>query len=357
MHMPSWSTLRSVAAPLAFGGSREQRHAYFAELHRVGLLTQILGIGAFGLAWLLVPIGYQPELQPAALAMAGMLASLVVRARCTTLFMLTASSAVAVLSLTFGLRTLTDGIGHSAFWVLPVGVFMTLAIAPIFNGALVYLAAVAGIWWIVGHDLFPLNAGQADETWASLMIAVSLVFGLALNLSFSLLRLRSYRSRQELMRLAYQDALTGLNNRRKFTDAAQQLHARPGRGPLFFMMIDIDNFKSINDRLGHDVGDAVLVRTAAVLAARATENGEHLCGRLGGEEFAVVYAGERDAACVFAGELVDAVYQAFQPAHLVSVSIGIAAMEPGTDLTHSYRLADEALYLAKNQGKNRYVIV
>lgn len=353
MRVPDLSSLRRVAVPLAFGGNSEQQHTYFAELHRVGMVTQVLGIIAFSLTWLLMPPAYHPNLTHAVLALLGMLISLVVRYRCTTLPVLTITGACAVLALTFGLRTMADAVHHASFWVLPVGVFMTLAIASIFNGGLSYLAVVAGVWWNVGHGLYPVNAGLPDQSWAPLMIAVSVLFGLALNVSFSLLRLRNYHSKVELTRLAFQDSLTGLNNRRMFTQRAQQMHGATHGGKLYFLMIDIDNFKIINDQQGHDAGDAVLVRTAAVIADKAQG---HLCGRLGGEEFGIVYAGDRDDARAFAGSLVEAVSQAFLAAQFVSISVGVAELDRSKDLGHSYRLADEALYLAKRQGKNRYVI-
>lgn len=354
MAFPTLSTLRRVAVPLAFGGNSEQQHTYFAELHRVGMVTQVLGIIAFSLTWLLMPPAYQPNLPHAVLALLGMLSSLVVRYRCTTLPVLTITGACAVLTLTFGLRTMADAIGHASFWVLPVGVFMTLAIASIFNGGLSYLAVVAGVWWNVGHGLYPVNDGLPDQSWVPLMIAVSVLFGLALNVSFSLLRLRNYHSKQELTRLAFQDSLTGLNNRRMFTERAQQMHGALHGGMLYFLMIDIDNFKVINDQQGHDAGDEVLVKTAAILAKKAQG---HLCGRLGGEEFGIVYAGSREDASAFAGELVEAVSQAFLVAQFVSISVGVAELDRSKELGHSYRLADEALYLAKRQGKNRYVII
>ena len=353
MRFPDFSTLRRVAVPLAFGGNSEQQHTYFAELHRVGLVTQVLGIVAFSLTWLLMPPAYHPNLTHAWLALAGMLMSLVVRYRCTTLPVLTVTGACAVLALTFGLRTMADAVHHASFWVLPVGVFMTLAIASIFNGGLSYLAVVAGVWWNVGHGLYPVNAGLPDESWAPLMIVVSVLFGLALNVSFSLLRLRNYHSRVELTRLAFQDGLTGLNNRRMFTQRAQQMHGAPQDGTLYFLMIDIDDFKTINDQQGHDAGDDVLVRTAAIIADKAQG---HLCGRLGGEEFGIVYAGSREQVRAFAGGLVEAVSQGFLAVQFVSISVGVAELDRGRELGHSYRLADEALYLAKRQGKNRYVI-
>ena len=138
-----------------------------------------------------------------------------------------------------------------------------------------------------------------------------------------------------------------------FTQRAQQMHGAAHGGTLHFLMIDIDDFKIINDQQGHDAGDEVLVRTAAIIADKAQG---HLCGRLGGEEFGIVYAGDRDAARAFAGGLVEAVSQAFHATQFVSISVGVAELDRGKELGHSYRLADEALYLAKRQGKNRYVI-
>lgn len=353
--MPTFtlSSLRRVAAPLAFGGMGAQEQTFFSELHRVGVLTQLLGICAYSLTWLMLPEPNWLDPWQAVLALGGMLASLVVRIRCRTLLWLTVSGACSVLALTFGLRTMADAVGNPVFWVLPVGVFMTLAIAPIFNGGLSYLAVVAGVWWIVWHGVYQADQWVREAAWMPLMMIVTILFGLALNISFSLLRLRNFHARQELTRLAFQDGLTGLNNRRMFTQSAQRMQVEvPGR-VLHFMMIDIDNFKKINDGLGHDVGDEVLVKTAAIIAASASG---HLCGRLGGEEFGVVFVGDRDAVCVFAATLVETVHRSFKLGHAVSISVGIAELDCARDLGHSYRLADESLYQAKRLGKNRYVI-
>ena len=346
-------TLQRIAAPLAFGGKGAQEQVFFAELHRVGVITQLLGICAYCTTWLMMPRPNWLDPWQAALALACMLGSFVVRVRCRTLLWLTISGACAVLALTFGLRTLADAVGNPVFWVLPVGVFMTLAIAPIFNGGITYLAVVGGIWSIVWHDIFPATQWLREASWMPLMMVVTILFGLALNISFSLLRLRNFHARQELTRLAFQDSLTGLNNRRMFTQSAQRMQGEaPGR-VLHFVMIDLDNFKKINDGLGHDVGDEVLVKTAAIIAASADG---HLCGRLGGEEFGVVFVGDREAVCLFAASLVDTVHRSFTLAHVVSISVGIAELACDKDLGHSYRLADESLYQAKRQGKNCYVI-
>ncbi|MBX4378054.1 diguanylate cyclase, partial [Mycobacterium tuberculosis] len=85
-------------------------------------------------------------------------------------------------------------------------------------------------------------------------------------------------------------------------------------------------------------------------------SGPHLCGRLGGEEFGVVFAGDKAAVCGFAALLVAAVHAAFHPPHAVSISVGVAGLIKDRDLSESYRCADEALYRAKREGKNRYVL-
>jgi|UPI0002E8D58C diguanylate cyclase (GGDEF)-like protein len=354
MRIPDLATLHRFAVALVLGGNRAQQLAYFAEVCRPVMVLQMLSIIAYGLSWLMMPEPYHPNLAHAVLALLGMLASLLMRYRCTGLLALNITGVCAVLTLTFGLRTMTDAVGTASFWVLPLGVFLTLVIASIFNGGLSYLVVVVGVWWIVGRDLYPVNAGSPDQSWASLMIAASVLFGLALNGSASLLRLRKYQSRLELTRLAYLDSLTGLNNRRMFTQCAQQMHGASDGAMLHFLMIDIDDFKVINDQQGHDVGDEVLVRTAAIIADKAQG---HLCGRLGGEEFGVIYTGSGEAVRVFAGALVEAVGQAFHATQFVSISVGVTELDRSKELAHSYRLADEALYLAKRQGKNRYVIV
>jgi len=163
------------------------------------------------------------------------------------------------------------------------------------------------------------------------------------------LRVGNFRARKELTELAFRDSVTGLNNRRKFTLDARAAQRRDG--PLHFLMIDIDDFKVINDTLGHDAGDEVLQRTAEVIGRLSAG---HLCGRLGGEEFGVVLAGSADAARRFAALLLAEVQTACQPPR--TVSIGIAELCKKSDLALSYRDADQALYAAKRAGKNRYAV-
>ncbi|MBC3919753.1 GGDEF domain-containing protein [Undibacterium sp. CY18W] len=180
-----------------------------------------------------------------------------------------------------------------------------------------------------------------------------LALGLSMLVVFSLIIIVvvMMRSSQRLRILAFTDALTGLKNRRRFMWKAREAQKRSVNDGLYFLMVDIDDFKKINDSRGHDVGDEVLKSTASIIA-RVSEG--NLCGRLGGEEFGIVFQGDRDKLQEFATELVNGVRKAFMPP--TTISVGVAKFESDTDLSDVFKRADLALYLAKSGGKDRYVI-
>lgn len=153
---------------------------------------------------------------------------------------------------------------------------------------------------------------------------------------------------QSALRLANSDPLTGLLNRRAFIQLAI------GRGnPHRLMLIDVDHFKAINDRLGHDAGDEVL--RALVDALQGCRPRDSLAVRLGGEEFALLIPLDRVGDCP-PERLLDAVRQRAMPLDWkVTVSLGFAdgRIESEEDWKRLYRLADSALYRAKADGRNR----
>ena len=164
--------------------------------------------------------------------------------------------------------------------------------------------------------------------------------------------------------LAHTDALTGVLNRRRFTDlAADELSRAQRHGtPVALLMMDLDHFKQVNDRLGHAGGDAVL-RSFAATAEGVMRQGD-VFGRVGGEEFAALLPQTtRDGAVVLAQRLRQRI--AAQPAQVgglalpFTVSIGVAAWHGPDDGEASFdRLmmaADRALYAAKAQGRDRVV--
>jgi diguanylate cyclase (GGDEF)-like protein len=163
-----------------------------------------------------------------------------------------------------------------------------------------------------------------------------------------------HRARAELAYLAEHDPLTGIANRRRITTRLAEVADDPRGAAL--LLIDIDNFKDINDLRGHAVGDRVITRIARTVASRIPPDA--LLGRLGGDEFAVVVpAAVATEAVELAEQLCDAVAVATivdeAAALRITASIGIAVVAPGEDIETSLAQADLALYEAKNAGRNR----
>lgn len=168
---------------------------------------------------------------------------------------------------------------------------------------------------------------------------------------------------RRLAALSTTDGLTGLANRRHFDAIWQAEWQRAARGglPLALVLIDVDQFKSYNDHYGHQAGDDCLRRVAAIMAREARRSGE-LVARYGGEEFVLVLPGAgTDEARTVAERLRQAV-EAERMAHaatagveVVTISLGVASGRPrnAEDAQTLLRDADGALYLAKQQGRNR----
>lgn len=163
-----------------------------------------------------------------------------------------------------------------------------------------------------------------------------------------------------LRRLADTDALTGLPNRRKSTESMEVLlrMARRLRQPLSLCVMDVDNFKAINDGHGHAAGDAVLRGVGA--AMRSSFRGEDAIARWGGDEFVVAMYGltitdARDRVAAFLESIRGARF-ADGGSVAATMSAGLAAYgEDGDSLDDLYRAADKGLYAAKEEGRDRVV--
>jgi len=159
--------------------------------------------------------------------------------------------------------------------------------------------------------------------------------------------------------MAFRDSLTELLNHRSFMAEAERELSRATREgrTACFMMIDIDHFKRVNDSHGHALGDAVLKAFAD--ACRAFFRSEDLIGRLGGEEFGVLFESEDPMAVLeraedFRSMVENLSVESEQSAVSITVSIGIAMRgAQGTSLERLIREADTALYEAKKLGRNR----
>ncbi|MBN8488888.1 MAG: diguanylate cyclase, partial [Burkholderiales bacterium] len=165
---------------------------------------------------------------------------------------------------------------------------------------------------------------------------------------------------QRLLALADTDALTGLSNRRALLQALTLEVARSRRSgrPLCLALLDLDHFKSVNDQHGHAAGDQVLRQFSALM--QGTLRASDSCGRLGGEEFVVLMP---DTDLPQAVASIDRLRLALAARPLawidesmeLTVSAGVARLEPGADADGARLLqaADEALYEAKRDGRNR----
>ncbi|WP_374601441.1 GGDEF domain-containing protein [Arenimonas sp.] len=166
--------------------------------------------------------------------------------------------------------------------------------------------------------------------------------------------------RDQYERLSRIDPLTGVANRRSFSGALEHHvgEARRSGRPLAMLVLDLDHFKRVNDELGHDAGDACLVRFADRMREMLGVPGSHLA-RLGGEEFGVLLPGhDAQAAAALAeamrASLVQRPLQLREGPLALTVSIGVAVLHPeaGEGGDELYRAADHAMYRAKAEGRN-----
>jgi len=150
---------------------------------------------------------------------------------------------------------------------------------------------------------------------------------------------------QQMGRLAFEDPLTGLGNRRLLDDALVELLATTGQG-CTVVVCDIDGLKQINDELGHQAGDRAIVAVADALAGATTALPGAVAARLGGDEFALLLPGSARTTAI---QAVEAAAAMLRPDG-ISVSCGVAAVPAGTAPRNALAVADAAQYIAKRRG-------
>ncbi len=209
-------------------------------------------------------------------------------------------------------------------------------------------------------DSYSFETGQwgLGERWTN-----NVVIPLVLAPPFFYMLLHKQRqlllAHRELLTVASTDPLTNCLNRRAFSTLIEAYLARfeedPARGDGSLLIIDVDHFKTVNDRFGHETGDQALKLIADLIKANVRDR--DLVARLGGEEFGV-FLPELDPARTFtiADRIRGAVYTAqFFPAGercVLSLSIGGVAFKPPVTFVELYRDADKRLYAAKQAGRN-----
>ncbi|GBG09165.1 diguanylate cyclase [Paenibacillus sp. MY03] len=171
------------------------------------------------------------------------------------------------------------------------------------------------------------------------------------------------KAEKQINHLAYHDDLTGLPNRRFFTQhLTKLLDSQEGeRSPFGLMFLDLDSFKKINDNLGHNNGDALLKLVAGRLK-NCCRNSKHFVARMGGDEFTIVVKDIKSQEEII--KVADDIIKAFEtPFEIdeyefyITSSLGIAFYpQDGTDAETLMKRADIAMYLAKDGGKNNYAL-
>lgn len=219
--------------------------------------------------------------------------------------------------------------------------------------ALTQFVDLGSALWGGGAQILVLFAAAWQTIWLSIAASRRLA-------RFRAERDRALAAEARASELATRDPLTGIHNRRGFVAAVAPLmqSAQRDQTPVALLLIDIDRFKTINDVHGHEVGDSVL----CTLADRLTRWQGPMCAtaRLGGEEFALMIGQlEGRSLLQFAEhvrqELGACDHRQAIGDHLVTVSIGVAERRGTADYQQLYRLADQALYVAKDGGRNRVI--
>jgi diguanylate cyclase (GGDEF)-like protein len=220
------------------------------------------------------------------------------------------------------------------------------------HGALFLLRTplVAMLPWSPTSNMF-------GSVWLTVLSFEALLF--TISIAFILLAMAKERTELRHRTAAMVDPLTGIANRRAFLHDAGLLAKRHASNPrpTAVLLIDLDHFKSINDRFGHALGDRVLEIFSD--SARKSVRAADLIGRLGGEEFAaVLYDTSRDKVVAVAERMRETFAQFAQDVDgrpvCATVSIGIVyCEEPVLDMPELLAQADQALYYAKERGRNR----
>ncbi len=235
---------------------------------------------------------------------------------------------------------------RTAYWFTGLS-FVVLVVVMLVRGVVIWLSPPGTYGLYVNIPLNPLTF------FIGCMAQFCVTFGFLLMLNYQLIA--------DLQKIASRDALTGVLNRRSLEEGATRLKARCQRAgdTLAITMIDIDHFKSINDRYGHPVGDEVLRRLAEI--AQTSLRADDYFARYGGEEFCMLLPSTTENQ---AWGLAERFRQAYAEMILEigaeylnsTVSIGVAdSTYSGLEFSSLVAAADQALYQAKQKGRNRVV--
>lgn len=242
--------------------------------------------------------------------------------------------------LVLGFVILTRG-GFAFFWSYPVVLFAMFAFSRKFSA--VFLTIIVGYLTIMLAQVVEFNAVARGVMSLGTTIFFCNIF---LNVIYDL--------RERLLKQSISDPLTGALNRRQFGASLSAAVERKERAyeSVSLVAIDIDNFKSINDEFGHDVGDHVIKEVVEIISKRTRKLDQLF--RVGGEEFTLLMplASGFDAKNVAKGLCSKIAASKLINGRAVTVSIGVSELEPNATALEWVKQADVALYEAKRTGRN-----
>lgn len=227
------------------------------------------------------------------------------------------------------------------------------------HGMQLSLAAFAGyvVSYLYSWNVKPVyEINQTVQHVTFLLIAV-FIFVVVI-IAMSVMTIYAVNSEQQLVKKADFDALTGLPNRYSMLEDMRKIMEQEDAQNYWLAMIDIDNFKSINDTYGHNIGDEVL----KMLAKTLTKDKEIIPCRWGGEEFLIVGHKDRDGEVPV--KLLDDLRHTIRAVDMkaednffhITVTMGVAEYKKGSNLEEWVEVADKKLYVGKYNGKNRVVV-
>jgi diguanylate cyclase (GGDEF)-like protein len=340
----SIATLGGLLPPMMLVSSPVMAPATAAALICYGAASLFLGLRRYGTGQALAALAFVPSLGS---VIGYLLGTEVLFGRPPGLVLLTTVLCGAAM---------LGGTGHRG----AIRVFLSRTISGSFARKQALVATVVPVALAMFYARLLPEGGQAlalAETVATIIVIAWITIGATALVGRSL-DIKRHRAEAELRNMARHDALTGLLNRRSMNISMPQRHAeaRADGQPITLMMCDLDHFKNLNDEYGHAVGDDVLRRTAQRVHAAVRDS--DLVFRYGGEEIAVLLECNAADALRIAEKIREAVKsrgrragdEGYPP---VTISIGVATSELAkTDLKELMAAADEALYAAKDEGRD-----
>lgn len=246
---------------------------------------------------------------------------------------------VAVLAITGTVLTVTLNGVEQIYWAFPAVALLFYLLPPL-HAIILWLIGAGFIIWQIAHQ--------------PIILLLNILFTLLVTSLFCLLfSLKMREQNNNLKKMARRDVMTQLRNRRAFIDDLEQV--KRNHENIAAIVIDLDNFKSVNDRWGHAKGDDVLYESARSLS-EILENPKHLY-RIGGDEFVVITADmDWQAVC----DLSESIHEKFSQSkvsreHNITLSMAVGTKQATETISQWLNRLDETLYQSKRSGRNKVI--